>query len=225
MSSSASDGWIDDTWQFSKENENCILESLGISGPEAKRTLNAVLRSAQLYRSCKASEQEQPSKSETHRTLREIAKRCDALRLNINRLAEQSRDYLEENYHSHTSSKNSKHIPLGDLIRALDRLSVAARSFEPRGRPPKDALGMFVNQLALIWERAHGKWPKRSYFTHKSRESGPFRRFVSACVKGVDPLLSCPDGLIRRVLKGRKTMENNWLKSKPKPSRRRLKSK
>ncbi len=225
MTNSASDGWVDETWRFSKEEENRILDALGIPRPKAKPALNAVLESSRLYLSFKASERQQASKSEIHLTLREIAERCDALRLSIHNLDEQSRDYLEEDFDSHISPKNSKHIMLNDLLCALDRLSVKARFFEPRGRPPEDALGVFGNQLAIIWERAHEKWPTRTYDAYKEKETGPFRRFIEACVKAVDPSIKCPDGLIRRVLKGRKTMEKNTRRSKPKPSRKRLKSK
>ena len=80
---------------------------------------------------------------------------------------------------------------------------------------PAEALGVFVNHLALIWEDSHGKWPGRTYDVYTGKEGGRFRQFVDACLNGVDPARSCPDGIIRSVLRGRKIMEKYSRQSKP----------
>ena len=221
MTNSASDGWIDKTWQFPQKDKERILDSLDINGPRAQEALTEILSAARLYRSSRANERDQPSKVVTKRKLREISQKCDALVRCLDSLDKSSRDRLEENFGSARPIESTSYALLSDLEREVERLSSAAQLFEQGGRPAKEALGILVNQLALIWEGAHGRWPRRSYYTHKSRESGPFRRFVMACVEGVDPSLSCPDGLVRRVLKGRKTMEKNTRRSKPKPSPKR----
>jgi hypothetical protein len=69
-------------------------------------------------------------------------------------------------------------LPLDRLADSLER---EANRSQPTGRPRKVERKWFVEQLADIWERVHGNPPP------KSHQSGPFPRFVVACLEPIAP--------------------------------------
>ena len=216
---------IDETWRFSPEQEQRIKDALGVGSNAAERPLAAVLGAAQLYRSWKASESNRPNKGEVSRRLKDIAEKCSVLKHSIAELDSSSLDYLQERYDTVAVLKPIRHVLWSELILALGCLWSAAWSFDPRGRPPDEAMGVFVNLLALIWEDTHGKWPKRAYDAYKRRDAGRFHRFVEVCLRAVDPNRPRPDRVIRKVLEGRRLMDKNPSLQKPPRTRRKRKRK
>ena len=215
---------IDETWRFSPEQEQRIKDALSVGGEAAERALPAILFAAQVYRTWKANERDKPSKGEVSRRLKDIAEKCSALKRNIAELDSSSLDYLQDRYYTVAVIEPRRHVLWDNLIFALDSLGFAA-SPDPRGRPPDEALGVFVNHLALIWEHSHGKWPKRSYDAYKRRDAGRFNRFVEVCLQAVDPNRPRPDRIIRKVLEGRRLMDKNPSLQKPPRTRRKRKRK
>jgi hypothetical protein len=103
-------------------------------------------------------------------------------------------------------------VPTVEIARLVAVIAEAACGFNAQGRPSQDTLGVLINQLALVWEEAHGRWPGRSYSgvsidgDKGGGEGGPFPRFVAACLVAMDSdrAAKVPAGLIRKVLRGRR---------------------
>jgi hypothetical protein len=201
---------VDETWHFSKGDRKRITKSLGVRGRLKNSVINDVESAAQLYRSEVHNEAKRPPPSESKGRLLALANQCSALAHSLDTLDDSALEYLEE-AHMEVAQRNRHLVSLHELTRAPKRLWEAAACFQPQGRPRQEALGVFVNLLALIWERVHGTWPKRSYSPWKAKETGAFRDFVTTCLRTVNPHASAPDYIIRRTLEGRRLMDKKGL--------------
>ncbi len=199
-----------------------IAAALAAAPPATTRALYAVGRAVEEYRCLAADEAARPRPAQVKRQLDGVAdasrQACETLHgltEQLKRLNESAADALDELLQAQDPPANVMDFVRGsfqdaalELSWRCGNLAQAAGAFQAVGRPQKEALGIFVNQLALIWERVHGAWPGRTYSTALEMETGPFRNFVAACLDAADVADGgAPDGLIRRVLKGRQRME------------------
>jgi hypothetical protein len=105
-------------------------------------------------------------------------------------------------------------IDVQGLLLRLGELRDEALAYRAAGRPLDENLGAYVEGLAHVWEDARGDWPRRAYDAYLSEESGRFRTFVDRCIQIILPGRPVPDGLIRRVLKGRRILERRLMEEK-----------
>lgn len=192
--------WIDERWRFTAEQRQRVQTALGLDAHPFRKILPRLIDAAQLYRAYAENEGTRPTPSRAGPQLARVSDTASALEEALTRLDDSAHEHLEERF--------AGRVDLLAFRRQLAALASAAGSFDGRGRPRKDALGIFVNQLALVWESVHD-WPRRSVREPTGKEAGPFRRFVEAMLAAVDPGQECPDGIIRQVLRGRRPMEKN----------------
>src|SRR5713226_731857 len=173
-------GFIDETWRLSVGDRERIADKLGVKDERGRgQALREIEKAAQLYRSLLVEQEGRPRPAEVRPKVEQIADACFGLRNLLENLGadESAHDYIEESYEVVAGNLGPPYSSLGDLKQLVSFLGLAAGRFQARGRPRDEALGVFVNQLALIWERAHGKFPGRAYLIS---EVGPFREFVAA---------------------------------------------
>jgi hypothetical protein len=89
-------------------------------------------------------------------------------------------------------------VSLEQLGYGIDLLRVVARNFDPRGRPRRLALYIYVEDLVLIYANAIGSKPRRRYNDCRPGEAEQLP-FFAACMAaaGVDKY---PSRIIRQVI-------------------------
>lgn len=82
----------------------------------------------------------------------------------------------------------------------LDRVRVAAESFDARGRPQEIAAEVLVWELLSIWKRARETHPRRNFDSFRNEDIGPFYDFFAQVVRAGRPHQPIPRRRIRTVL-------------------------
>ena len=95
---------------------------------------------------------------------------------------------------------NKRQCDLTEFLSLTQCLQVAARNFEPRGRPRERALFDYALSLALIYENATGIEPRRRY-NHYRQNQGEAEHlpFFAACMTAAG-VAKYPSRIIRQAL-------------------------
>jgi len=213
-------GWTSNAWKPAALESGNIVNRLNAGtrhGPRSKqseRAMQQVLLAVQDYQAFKAAETRQRMRRRTVRAQLRALSECsdDDIRRLVRELGPETRELVELKYCE--LATDAELLQAGGSLflcgapAALVRS--AARAVNQKGKMKKEALGILVNELAYVWKSVHHRFPGRSYgnvicgIVGTEEETGPFHRFVKAVLDKAEPSLKFPNGLIRKVMDGRK---------------------
>jgi hypothetical protein len=187
--------------------EAALLHGRTIDSVRVREALRSLRELVKTYRALSTAW----GQSERRSTRRDV-------RLRLQRIAAQAEALISALEETKSDEAMLDHlwasIDVQKLLASLGGLRDEALNFKAAGRPFDANLGVYVEGLAHIWEKVHGEWPGRTYNPYLKEESGAFRTFVGYCIELVAPGRSIPDGLIRRVLKGRRIAQGFLMEEK-----------
>ncbi len=182
------------TYQPPADKERKILEALGEgSGIDELRWIRDWLTGY-----LEDKEERRPLPSEDRVEVQEIRKLSERLIEELRTISGSAWLRLQERFHDaelqaeypfHRDSEPTKasHLSFLDLEAVLYRLARATEIPVPMGRPKKTAESTFIWKLGFSWKQFHGSRARRSHRWQTGEESGPFRRFVEACIDALPP--------------------------------------
>lgn len=202
---------IDTSRKLNEDQRKRIMRTLRLSaGIDPGIVLNEIEFATQNYWSTAKEDSKMQRPAEIARELSGVAKCATKLLAALDSLGEDAEEKLEQLL-MFKHIRGTPYVSFANLDPTIRRLLAAAQSFQPKGRPREDAMGVYVIMLASIHEDATGVWPKCIYDPYTTQDHDRIDFFV-ACMNAAG--VPYQSGIINRVLKSgkrlrQKPMDNN----------------